>query len=81
MCVTLTAVRRPVGSCSVHTASKWLLKSMEMPLRSPRLFRGNIFNWAKWFKTLRQLEEIQKLVSTPKHIIILQHYMLCLYIV
>ena len=54
--VTLTAVRHPVGSYSVHTASKWLLKSMEMPLRSPRLFRGNIFNWTKLLKTLRQLD-------------------------
>lgn len=56
MCVTLTAVRCPVGSYSVHTASKWLLKSTEMPLRSPRLFVGSIFSWAKLFKTLRQLD-------------------------
>ena len=56
VCVTLTAVRCPVGSYSVHTASKWLLKSTEMPLRSPRLFVGSIFSWAKLFKTLRQLD-------------------------
>ena len=79
VCVTLTAVRRPVGSCSVCTASIWVLKSMEMPLRSPRLFRGNIFNWTKLLKTLRQLDT-KVSFHTKTDMIILQHCMLCLYI-
>ena len=56
MCVTLTAVRRPVGSCSVRTASIWILKSMEMPLRSPRPFQGEHIQMdqiVQDFKTIR----------------------------
>ena len=50
MCVTLTAVRGPVGSCSVRTASKMAFEIQGDASHMSQSFQGNIFNWVKLFK-------------------------------